>query len=338
MVPTEVLAEQHFSAVRALLGDLEGPGGMAGGEVRVELLTSRVKGKARAAVLDGPGRRARSAWSWAPTRCSPRRSRSRSLGVRGDRRAAPLRRRAAGDAARQGRRRRPRPPGDDGDADPAHGRHGDLRRPRPDHARRAAPGPRAGHDRVAARRGPRAARSAPGPRVRAEVAAGHRAFVVCPLVGGSLRVEAKSATEEYERLAAGELAGLRVGLLHGQMAPAAREEVMDRFRAGELEVLVATTVIEVGRRRARGDRDGRSRAPTASGSPSCTSCAAGSAGARDAELVLPARRRGGQRAPGRGGGLDRRVRPGRGGPAAARRGDAARGAPEGRRATCAWPR
>ena len=53
MVPTEVLAEQHFSAVRALLGDLEGPGGMAGGEVRVELLTSRVKGKARAAVLDG---------------------------------------------------------------------------------------------------------------------------------------------------------------------------------------------------------------------------------------------------------------------------------------------
>jgi ATP-dependent DNA helicase RecG len=53
MVPTEVLAEQHFSAVRALLGALEGPGGMAGGEVRVELLTSRVKGKARTAVLAG---------------------------------------------------------------------------------------------------------------------------------------------------------------------------------------------------------------------------------------------------------------------------------------------
>ena len=53
MVPTEVLAEQHFAAVRALLGALEGPGGMAGGEVRVELLTSRVKGKARTAVLAG---------------------------------------------------------------------------------------------------------------------------------------------------------------------------------------------------------------------------------------------------------------------------------------------
>ena len=53
MVPTEVLAEQHFTAVRALLGELEGPGGMAGGLVRVELLTSKVKGKARSAVLEG---------------------------------------------------------------------------------------------------------------------------------------------------------------------------------------------------------------------------------------------------------------------------------------------
>jgi len=83
-------------------------------------------------------------------------------------------------------------------------------------------------------------------RVRDEVAKGHRAFVVCPLVGDSLRVEAKSATEEYERLAAGELAGLRVGLMHGQMAASAREEVMERFRTGAVEVLVATTVIEVG--------------------------------------------------------------------------------------------
>ena len=69
---------------------------------------------------------------------------------------------------------------------------------------------------------------------------------VLPLVGDSLRVEAKSATEEYERLAAGELAGLRVGLMHGQMAASAREEVMERFRTGAVEVLVATTVIEVG--------------------------------------------------------------------------------------------
>jgi ATP-dependent DNA helicase RecG len=70
--------------------------------------------------------------------------------------------------------------------------------------------------------------------------------VVCPLVGDSAKVEAKSATEEFERLSAGPLSGLRVGLLHGQMAPAAREEVMAQFRVGEVEVLVATTVIEVG--------------------------------------------------------------------------------------------
>ena len=83
-------------------------------------------------------------------------------------------------------------------------------------------------------------------RVRSEAALGRRAFVVCPLVSDSVRVEARSATEEFERLSAGELAGLRVGLIHGQMPPAAREETMARFRSGELQVLVATTVIEVG--------------------------------------------------------------------------------------------
>jgi len=83
-------------------------------------------------------------------------------------------------------------------------------------------------------------------RVRDEVAAGHRAYVVCPLVEGSLKVEATSAVAEYERLAAEDLAGLRVGLLHGQMPAADKEAAMAAFRAGELEVLVATTVIEVG--------------------------------------------------------------------------------------------
>ncbi|MDE3087283.1 MAG: ATP-dependent DNA helicase RecG [Acidobacteriota bacterium] len=83
-------------------------------------------------------------------------------------------------------------------------------------------------------------------RVRDEVAAGHRAYVVCPLVEGSERVQAASATAEEQRLAAGPLEGLRVGLLHGQMKSADKEQVMDGFRAGALEVLVATTVIEVG--------------------------------------------------------------------------------------------
>jgi ATP-dependent DNA helicase RecG len=83
-------------------------------------------------------------------------------------------------------------------------------------------------------------------RVREQVASGHRAFVVCPLVEGSDRVEAASATAEAERLAAEELAGLRVGLLHGQMRPADKEQAMQAFRSGGLDVLVATTVIEVG--------------------------------------------------------------------------------------------
>jgi ATP-dependent DNA helicase RecG len=83
-------------------------------------------------------------------------------------------------------------------------------------------------------------------RVRTEVAAGHRAFVVCPLVDGSERVEATSATEEFVRLQAEELKGLRLGLLHGQMRPSEKESVMADFRAGALDVLVATTVIEVG--------------------------------------------------------------------------------------------
>jgi ATP-dependent DNA helicase RecG len=83
-------------------------------------------------------------------------------------------------------------------------------------------------------------------RVRTEVAAGHRAFVVCPLVEGSERVEAASVTEEAVRLQAEELKGLSIGLLHGQLRPSEKESVMADFRSGALDVLVATTVIEVG--------------------------------------------------------------------------------------------
>jgi ATP-dependent DNA helicase RecG len=88
--------------------------------------------------------------------------------------------------------------------------------------------------------------SAAWAKVRSEAEAGHRAFVVCPLVDGSERVQARSASEEHARLATGVLAGLRLGLLHGQMAAAAKEQVMADFRAGNLDVLVATTVVEVG--------------------------------------------------------------------------------------------
>jgi ATP-dependent DNA helicase RecG len=82
--------------------------------------------------------------------------------------------------------------------------------------------------------------------VREEVTSGHRAYVVCPLVEGSERIRARSATEERERLASGVLSGLRLGLLHGQLKASEKEGVMTAFRHGEIGVLVATTVVEVG--------------------------------------------------------------------------------------------
>jgi len=82
--------------------------------------------------------------------------------------------------------------------------------------------------------------------VRGEVDAGRQAYVVCPLVEESEKLELASAEETFERLAADELRGLRLALLHGRMPSAEKEAVMDRFRRRELDVLVATTVIEVG--------------------------------------------------------------------------------------------
>ncbi len=83
-------------------------------------------------------------------------------------------------------------------------------------------------------------------QVRAEVAAGRQAYVVSPLVEESEKLEVSSATETFEQLSHGELAGLRLGLLHGRVAPAEKEATMRAFREGRLDVLVATTVIEVG--------------------------------------------------------------------------------------------
>jgi ATP-dependent DNA helicase RecG len=83
-------------------------------------------------------------------------------------------------------------------------------------------------------------------RVRSEVADGRQAYVVCPLIEESGKLEVASAEETYARLGAGELAGLRVGLLHGRVGARDKEEVMHQFRDGRLDVLVATTVIEVG--------------------------------------------------------------------------------------------
>jgi ATP-dependent DNA helicase RecG len=80
----------------------------------------------------------------------------------------------------------------------------------------------------------------------AQIDAGRQAFVVCPLISDSDKLEVKSVTAEYDRLKAGPLSRRRLGLLHGRLNPAEKQGVMDDFAAGRLDVLVATSVIEVG--------------------------------------------------------------------------------------------
>ena len=82
--------------------------------------------------------------------------------------------------------------------------------------------------------------------LRREVEAGRQAFVICPLIDESEAIEVKAATREYERLSEGVFPDLRLGLVHGRLKAGEKEEVMRRFRAGELDILVATPVVEVG--------------------------------------------------------------------------------------------
>ena len=83
-------------------------------------------------------------------------------------------------------------------------------------------------------------------RLRKHLDAGRQAYVVCPLIEESETTQATAAEAEAERLQKAELRGYRVGLLHGRLRPAERRELMARFKARDLDVLVATTVIEVG--------------------------------------------------------------------------------------------
>jgi ATP-dependent DNA helicase RecG len=82
--------------------------------------------------------------------------------------------------------------------------------------------------------------------VRARVAEGRQAYVVCPLIEESEKLEVASAEATMARLSTTELSGLRLALLHGRMSSVDKDAVMDAFRRGDVDVLVATTVIEVG--------------------------------------------------------------------------------------------
>ncbi len=82
--------------------------------------------------------------------------------------------------------------------------------------------------------------------VRAAIASGRQAYIVCALVDESDAAEARAATREAERLRTQVFPDLKVGLLTGKMRPAEKAAAMDAFRAGDVDILVSTTVIEVG--------------------------------------------------------------------------------------------
>ncbi len=283
MVPTEVLAEQHFLAARTLLAGLEVPDGRRlGGRrpIAIELLTSRTAAATRTRIFEelrqglvdiliGTHALITEEVQFSSLGAVVIDEQHR-FGV--DQRAALREKGSAAGSA-----------GHDPDllvmtATPiprtaAMTVYGDL-----DYSMLDEFPP--GRAPVTTRRvGDGAGEAEAWARVRAEVAAGHQAFVVCPLIsadaegvdddGWSLvvpddvfgddffdgrlftpvgveRQPPRAAVEEYVRLQAGELRGLRVGLLHGQLRPHDKEEVMETFRAGHLDVLVATTVVEVG--------------------------------------------------------------------------------------------
>jgi ATP-dependent DNA helicase RecG len=250
MAPTEVLADQHHQSVRALLEGLEVPDASVLGGVRpvsAALLTGSRSARERRAVIEGLAQGTVDIVIGTHALLTDDVSfRSLGLAVVDEQHRFGVEQRAA--LREKGR-------GGDGE-----GHDPDLL------VMTATPIPRSAAmvvfgdlsmsvlDELPAGRAPITTRwlrtgleeAEAWGRVRDEVAAGRQAYVVCPLVEGSAKVEATSATEEAERLAATELAGLRVGLLHGQMKTAEKDEVMEAFRSGDLDVLVATTVIEVG--------------------------------------------------------------------------------------------
>lgn len=83
-------------------------------------------------------------------------------------------------------------------------------------------------------------------KVREQIELGRQAYIVFPLIEESESLSAKAATQEYEKLKEGEFSDFKLGLMHGKLKPQEKDAVMDSFRKGEFQILVSTTVIEVG--------------------------------------------------------------------------------------------
>ncbi|MGW8180597.1 MAG: helicase-related protein, partial [bacterium] len=82
--------------------------------------------------------------------------------------------------------------------------------------------------------------------LRQKIAQGRQAFIICPLVEESESIQARAATVEYQRLSKEVFPDLRLGLLHGRMPASEKEDIMKYFKNGDLDVLVSTSVVEVG--------------------------------------------------------------------------------------------
>jgi ATP-dependent DNA helicase RecG len=247
MAPTETLAEQHFATVQRLLG---------GEPVTVALLTGSTPARRRADTLGKLENGELSLIVGTHALIEPAvRFRGLAVAVVDEQHRFGVRQRSALE-----------------NKEPAHpphmlhmtatpiprtlalARHGDLDR---SVLRELPRGRRAIDTRIVAGEG---AREDAYRQLHEQLGAGRQAYVVCPLVedaqdgaqpraGDALQGnagEARAATAEFERLRHGELEGWRLALLHGQMRPREKQQAMEAFASGAVDVLVATTVIEVG--------------------------------------------------------------------------------------------
>jgi ATP-dependent DNA helicase RecG len=253
MAPTETLAEQHFATVQRLLG---------GEPVTVALLSGSTPARRRADVLAKLASGELSLVVGTHALIEPDvRFRELAVAVVDEQHRFGVRQRAAlGEGEpiepgvdRSGDRAAPRPHTLHMTATPiprtlALARHGDLDRTLLHELPRER---RPIETRIVAGESGRAEAY---DLLREELLKGRQGYVVCPLVEegevagpqGSGAGELRAASAEFERLRAGELAGFSLELLHGQMRPREKQRAMQAFASGQAQVLVATTVIEVG--------------------------------------------------------------------------------------------
>jgi ATP-dependent DNA helicase RecG len=245
MAPTETLAEQHFATIERLLGSLDARPGSAG-PLPIALLTGSVPAASRREILArlGSGELPLVVGTHAVIERSVEFSRL-ALAVVDEQHRFGVRQRAELDA---------KGPELDGRATAPHTLHltatpiprtlsltayGDLDAS----ALRELP---AGRRPVGTWVVGEEKRAGAYEFIRAQLRAGRQAFVVCPLVSESEKLQARAATAEGERLARGEFRDFELEVLHGQMPAAKKQAAMERFSSGDADVLVATSVIEVG--------------------------------------------------------------------------------------------